>query len=134
MLLLVDTSVWIDFLAARPTRAVNDFRARLDARQSFALTELIYLEVLQGIREPATVRKVASFLRAQTVLYPRHGLRTYEAAADLYRRCRAAGVTVRGTIDCLIAQLAMEHNAVLFHNDRDYERIAQVEPRLKLAP
>lgn len=133
-MLLVDTSVWIDFLGPRPTRAVNYFRAQLDARQPFALTELIYLEVLQGIREPATARKVASYLRAQTVLYPRHGLRTYEAAADLYRRCRAAGVTVRSTIDCLIAQLAMEYNATLLHSDRDYERIAQVDPRLKLAP
>lgn len=134
MLLLVDTSVWIDFLAARPTRAVDYFREQLDARQSFALTELIYLEVLQGIRELATVRKVATFLRAQTVLYPRHGLRTYEAAADLYRRCRLAGITVRSTIDCLIAQLAIEHGATLLHNDRDYERIAKVEPQLKLAP
>jgi len=60
-------------------------------------------------------------------------LRTYEAAADLYRRCRAAGVTVRSTIDYLIAQLAMEYNATLLHRDRDYERIAQVDPRLKLA-
>jgi hypothetical protein len=134
LLLLVDTSVWIDFLAARPTRAVNYFREQLDARQSFALTELIYLEILQGIREPATVRKVASYLRTQAVLHPRHDLRTYEAAADLYRRCRGAGVTVRSTIDCLIAQLAMEHNAVLLHDDRDYVRIAQVDPRLKLAP
>jgi hypothetical protein len=132
--LLVDTSVWIDFLVPRPTRAVDYFCSQLDARQSFALTELIYLEVLQGVREPATARKVASYLRAQTVLHPRHGLRTYEAAADLYRRCRAAGVTVRSTIDCLIAQLAMEHNAALLHSDRDYEHIAQVDPRLKLVP
>ena len=133
-MLLVDTSVWIDFLTARPTRAVNYFRAQLDARQSFALTELIYLEILQGIREPATLRKVTTYLRAQTVLYPRHGLRTYEAAADLYRRCRAAGITIRSTIDCLIAQLAMEHGAMLLHSDRDYDRIAQVDPGLKLAP
>ena len=133
-MLLVDTSVWIDFLAPRSTRAVGYFRAQLDSRQPFTLTELIYLEVLQGIREPTTARKVASYLRAQAVLYPRHGLRTYEAAADLYRRCRTAGVTVRSTIDCLIAQTAIEYNATLLHSDRDYERIAQVEPRLKLAP
>lgn len=133
-MLLVDTSVWIDFLAPRSTRAVTYFRAQLDARQPFALTELIYLEVLQGIREPATARKVASYLRGQLLLYPRHGLRTYEAAADLYRRCRAAGVTVRSTIDCLVAQIAIEYGATLLHSDRDYERIAQVESKLKLAP
>ena len=133
-MLLVDTSVWIDFLAPRSTRAADYFRTQLDAQEPFALTEFIYLEVLQGVRNPAAVRKVGTYLRAQTVLYPQHGLRTYEAAADLYRRCRAAGVTVRSTIDCLIAQLALEHNATLLHSDRDYDRIARVEPRLKLAP
>ena len=133
-MLLVDTSVWIDFLAPRSTRAADYFRAQLDARQSFALTELVYLEVLQGVRDAAIARKVAAYLRAQAVLYPRHGLRTHEAAADLYRRCRAAGITVRSTIDYLIAQLALEHNATLLQSDRDYEQIARVEPRLKLAP
>ena len=133
-MLLVDTSVWIDFLAPRSTRAVAYFRAQIEARQAFALSELIYLEVLQGIREPATVRKVASYLRGQLLLYPRHGLRTYESAADLYRRCRAAGVTVRSTIDCLVAQIAIEYGATLLHSDRDYEHIAQVEPKLKLVP
>jgi predicted nucleic acid-binding protein len=131
--LLVDTSVWIDFLAPRATRAVTYFREQLDKRQPCALTELIYLEVLQGVREPATARKVATYLRGQLLLYPRHGLRTYEAAADLYRRCRAAGVTVHSTIDCLVAQIAIEYGATLLHSDRDYERIAQFEPRLKLA-
>ena len=133
-MLLVDTSVWIDFLAARATRAVEYFREQLEARQPFALTELIYLEVLQGVREPAAARKVSAYLRGQLFLVPRHGLQTYEAAADLYRRCRAGGVTVRSTIDCLVAQTAIEYGATLLHSDRDYERIAQVEPKLKLAP
>lgn len=133
-MLLVDTSVWIDFLAARETRAVSHFQEQLGRRQPFALTELIYLEVLQGIREPEAVRKVSAYLQRQYFLAPRHGLRTYEAAAELYRRCRAAGVTVRSTIDCLVAQTAVEYGAVLLHGDRDYERIARVEPKLKLAP
>jgi len=132
--LLIDTSVWIDFLAPRATRAVVYFREQLDKRQPCALTELIYLEVLQGVREPTTVRKVAAYLRGQLFLYPRHELRTYEAVADLYHRCRAAGVTVHSTIDCLVAQIAIEYGATLLHSDRDYERIAQVEPKLKLAP
>jgi len=133
-LLVVDTSVWIDFLAPRATRAVTYLRKLLDQRQPCALTELIYLEVLQGIREPATARKVAAYLQGQSILYPRDGLRTYAAAADLYRRCRADGVTVRSTIDCLVAQSTIEYGASLLHSDRDYERIAQVEPRLRLAP
>ncbi len=133
-MLLVDTSVWIDFLAARATRAVAYFQEQLGQRQPFALTELIYLEVLQGVREPEAVRKVSAYLQRQFFLAPCHGLRTYEAAAELYRRCRAAGVTVRSTIDCLVAQTAVEYGAVLLHCDRDYERIARVEPKLMLAP
>ena len=133
-MLLVDTSVWIDFLAGRTTRAVEHFRGRLEAREAFALTELIYLEVLQGVRDPDAARKVSAYLRGQLFLAPRRGLQTYDAAADLYRRCRAAGVTVRSTIDCLVAQTAVDYGMVLLHSDRDYERIARVEPRLKLAP
>ncbi len=133
-MLLVDTSVWIDFLAGRKTKAVEYFRDRLDVGEAFALTELIYLEVLQRVREPDNARKISSYLRGQLLLTPLHGLRTYDAAASLYRRCRAAGITIRSTIDCLIARMAVEHDAVLLHNDRDYEYIARVEPKLKLAP
>ena len=133
-MLLVDSSVWIDFLAGRTTKAVKYFREQLEARETFALTELIYLEVLQGVREPNTAKKVSTYLRGQLLLAPRRGLQTYDAAADLYRRCRIAGVTVRSTIDCLIAQIAVEYGAVLLHSDRDYEHIARVEPKLKLAP
>jgi predicted nucleic acid-binding protein len=131
--LLVDSSVWI-FLGGRNTKAVEYFRERLEARDTFALTELIYLEVLQGVREPETAKKVSAYLRRQLLLAPRHALQTYDATANLYRRCRAAGVTVRSTIDCLIAQMAVEYGAALLHNDRDYEHIARMEPKLKLAP
>lgn len=110
------------------------FRERLDAGESFAITELIYLEVLQGVRDPAAVKKTAAYLGRQLFLSPRRGLRTIEATAELYRRCRAAGVTVSSTIDCLIAQTAVDYGIILLQSDRDYERIARVEPGLKLAP
>lgn len=133
-MLLVDTSVWIDFLGGHSTRAVHHFRERLDTGEAFALTDLIYLEVLQGVREPAAARKTAAYLGRQLFLAPRRGLRTFDATAQLYRRCRAAGVTVSSTIDCLIAQTALDYGVILLHSDRDYERIAKVEPKLKLAP
>lgn len=133
-MLLVDTSVWIDFLAGQKTKAVDCFNDRLAAREPFALTALIYLEVLQGVREPDKAKKIAAYLREQRLLTPPDELQTCDAAANLYRRCRAAGVTVRSTIDCLIAQIAIEHGAVLLHDDRDYAHIARVEPKLTLVP
>lgn len=133
-MLLVDTSVWIDFIAGRRTQAVDYLREQLDARTAVALTDLIYLEVLQGVRGVAAVRKIAAYLGRQLFLPPRRGLRTVETTAELYRRCRAAGVTVSSTIDCLIAQTAVDYGVILLQSDRDYVRIARVEPKLRLAP
>ncbi|NJL30865.1 MAG: PIN domain nuclease [Phycisphaerales bacterium] len=59
-------------------------------------------------------------------------METYVAAADIYRRCRKAGITPRSSIDCLIVQIALESEAGLLHADRDYLRIAQVVPDLIL--
>ena len=53
-------------------------------------------------------------------------------AARLYFDCRRAGVTLRSSVDCTIAQIALEHGAALLHNDRDFERIAKIVPQLKL--
>lgn len=57
---------------------------------------------------------------------------TYAAAGALYARCRWAGITPRSPHDCLIAQTAIEHGLPLLHDDRDFERIADVEPGLRL--
>jgi predicted nucleic acid-binding protein len=67
------------------------------------------------------------------ILEPRE-LSTYEVAAQLHRRARAAGITVRKPNDCLIAALALEHGALLVHNDRDFLALAQVEPSLLVYP
>jgi predicted nucleic acid-binding protein len=51
----------------------------------------------------------------------------------MYFDCRRAGITLRSSIDCTIAQIAVEHGAALLHNDRDFERIGRVVPRLRFA-
>lgn len=53
---------------------------------------------------------------------------SYEAAARLLVRCRRKDVTIRSTVDCLIAQVAIEHELYLVHNDRDFDYIAKVIP------
>ena len=62
----------------------------------------------------------------------RYGKKSYENAAWLYFKCRKAGITPRSTIDVLIAQIAIDNNLLLFHNDNDFVQIAQVIPDLKL--
>jgi predicted nucleic acid-binding protein len=53
-------------------------------------------------------------------------LERFEAAANIYLRCREAGYTIRSSVDCLIAACAMAHDATLLHNDRDFDHIAEV--------
>jgi predicted nucleic acid-binding protein len=56
------------------------------------------------------------------------GLPSYVAAAQIYRRCRKKGITIRRGMDCIIAQTAVENDLVLLHNDVDFERISSVIP------
>lgn len=72
-------------------------------------------------------------LAMQTILQPRHEVLTYVEAARMYARCRWAGITPRTSIDCLIAQIAIEHDVPLYHDDRDFELIARVAPKLRFA-
>lgn len=132
-MLLVDSSVWIDWLRGADTDAVRFIQER-EAHEELALTQMIYLEVLQGVsseRQFATTRRVLS---AQTMLQPLDPLETFEAAAQLYRRARQQGFIIRKSTDCLIAAVALEQEAMLVHNDRDFLALAQVAPQLLIYP
>jgi len=56
---------------------------------------------------------------------PKHEKNSYSQAAHIYFTCRRHGITIRSTIDCIIAQLAIEHDLILLHSDRDFEQIAK---------
>jgi predicted nucleic acid-binding protein len=132
-MLLVDSSVWIDWLRGADTDAVRFVQER-EAHEELALTQMIYLEVLQGVsseRQFAATRRV---LGAQTMLQPLDALETFEAAAQLYRRARQRGFTIRKSTDCLIAAVALEQEAMLVHNYRDFLALAQVAPLLVVYP
>lgn len=129
---LVDTSVWIDFFRKRKTPAVEKFYSLLDTPDCYGITELIYQEILQGALHEQDFQNLANYLSSQPFFYPKHGVETYGQAAHLYFSCRRQGVTIRSTIDCLIAQIAIEHDLILLHSDNDFLHITQVVPKLKL--
>jgi hypothetical protein len=128
--IVVDTTVWIDFLEARRSPFDLHLKKLIEQGEALALTDVIYCEVLQGILEENKFRRTRSILRAYPILQMR-GLRTFEHAAHIYRACRKKGLTIRKTADCLIAATCLEARAELYHNDRDFEAIAKVR-RLKL--
>jgi predicted nucleic acid-binding protein len=129
---LVDTSVWIDFFRQRKNSGVDEFYRVLDSPQHYGITELIYQEVIQGALNENDFASLSDYLVEQTFFYPKHHLETYKQAAQIYFACRRKGLTIRSTIDYLIAQTAIEHDLVLLHNDKDFEHIANVFPELRL--
>ncbi len=129
-MIVVDTTVWIDFLEGRGTPFDLHLTKLIEQGEPLALTDIIYCEVLQGILEESKFRQTRSILRAYPILQMR-GLRTFEHAALIYRACRKKGLTIRKTADCLIAATCLEARAELYHNDRDFEAIAKVR-RLKI--
>jgi predicted nucleic acid-binding protein len=123
--ILVDTSVWIDVLRDKSgsTRELLEERIGHDF---YVLTRFNQLELLQGAKDQAEWAKLFSYLEKQ--LYLEVEDRTWTKAARIYFELRRAGRTVRSTIDCCIAELALEHDALLLHRDEDFRTIAGFRP------
>ena len=131
-MLLVDSSVWIDIGRKAATDATRFLHGR-DAVDELATTGIIVQEVLQGMSNERMIEQTRERFWSMLVLEPRE-LSTFEVAAHLYRAARKKGRTIRKPNDCLIAALALEHGALLVHNDRDFVALAEVEPSLLIYP
>jgi predicted nucleic acid-binding protein len=121
-LILVDTSVWIDFFSSSPARAGSELRRLINEVEPFALTGVVVTEVLQGLTRD--VNRIERFLSMWDLLEP-SGFSTYREAAAISRLARSKGISLT-TIDTLIAAIALEHRASLFTLDKDFSRVARV--------
>ena len=129
---LVDTSVWVDYLRGTSTPSVEKFQRILDENRPFGITSLIYQEVLQGTDSDVSFARLDAYLRSQRFYHPQDPLTTFADAARIYFLCRRKGVTIRSTLDCLVAQIAIENDLLLLHSDRDLDDIAAVVPELQI--
>jgi len=121
--ILVDTSVWIDFFAGRDLAHVATLEQFILADEDLALCGIILTEILQGITDDTAHRRVRRYLNPLIMLPMPETV--FIRAADIYRKLRKQGVTVRKTNDCIIAATALEHRCQLLHNDRDFAPIAK---------
>jgi predicted nucleic acid-binding protein len=124
-MILADTSAWVEY--DRATGSSTDIRLTelITADGPVAVTEPVIMEVLAGARSDA--REVD--LRRLLLRFHLHRLdpvADFDAAARIYRRCRRAGVTPRGLIDCMIAAVAWRNHAALLTCDADLERVSRV--------
>ena len=129
---LVDTSVWIDYFKNKQNEAVDFFCQVLDKKYPFGITSVIYQEILQGVQSKQDFTKLSNYLITQRFYHPEDQVETYSKAAGIYFDCRKKGITVRSTIDCLIAQISIENDLTLIHYDKDYEFIKAGAPDLQL--
>ena len=132
-MIVVDTTVWIEFLEGRGTPFDRHLGELLEADAPIALVDIVYLEVLQGIRDEAIWQQTRASLRAHPILQPR-GLETFETAANLYRTGQRRGLTIRRSVDCLIAATCLESSAELYHNDRDFDALARISALMIYRP
>lgn len=122
-MIVVDTSVWVDYFNGRATPATD----RLDfllPRELLIIGDLILIEVLQGFRSPRNFRRALQYLNALD-FRAMVGREVALASARNYRRLRERGVTVRKTIDVIIGTFCIENRHELLHSDRDFDPMAR---------
>jgi predicted nucleic acid-binding protein len=121
---LVDTSVWVEFFR-RPSRI--DLPTVVDLDEVVTCLPVLQ-EVLQGFREEAAFALARDAMLALPMVETPLRQEVFEDAVGLYRRARAAGLTVRSSVDCLIAACALRHGLTVLHRDRDFGFLARVSP------
>ena len=118
-MIIVDTTVWIDYLGDITNTETDWLHAALD-RERLALTDLILCEVLQGVRDERVAKDVERQLLKLEV-FDTGGVELARAGARNSRALRSRGHTVRKTIDCLIATFCIREEHSLLHRDRDFD-------------
>ena len=122
-MLLIDSTVWIDYFNGRATPETDYLDAAL-ATEFILLGDIILAEVLQGFREDADFEAALRSLEKFQVVTLLDGRLAVQSARN-YRRLRQLGVTVRKTIDCFIATYCIENDLPLLHSDRDFDPFEQ---------
>lgn len=124
---LLDTSAWIEvFRRDRPYDL-----ASIGGLDEVVTCLPVVQEVLQGFRDEAAYRTARESMLALPCVESPIPLERFDEAASLYRTARRAGVTVRSSVDCLIAACAIRHGVGVVHRDRDFGALARVSPLIE---
>ena len=124
-MILVDTSVWIDVLNDATGQIAAALRNRIGT-ELYALSRFNQLELLQGAKNENEWKILEDYLSTQ--YYLEASEKTWRHAARIYFELRRRGVTINSPVDCCIAQIALEHSALLLHRDKDFERVSIIRP------
>jgi predicted nucleic acid-binding protein len=122
-MIIIDTSAWIEYLRGGIPRVVKKVDQCLE-EDLVGIGDLVYCEVMQGIRAPRERSKVSSLLLSLPQ-FDMVGFSIAEKSAANYRLLRSKGVTIRKTIDVLIGTFCAEHGLRIVHHDSDFDLMAE---------
>lgn len=122
-MIVVDSNTWADFFNGVDSPYVERLDAAFEAEEDVAILPIIVTEVLQGFRTDAGFEQARALLTALPVIQP--SVACHVRAAVLYRRLRRRGMTIRGAVDCVVAQTCIDVGAELLSPDADFEHIAR---------
>ena len=126
MRMLVDSSVWIDLLSGRKTAQTQRLKQGIQNDDEICYCGFVLTEVLQGVKDE---KEFASVKRQfESSIYLDDDRSTFEFGATIYRELRRKGVTIRNSVDCLIAAVVIQHGVLFLENDRDYKFIDRHYP------
>ena len=126
-MIIVDTSIWIDVLKDKTGTLVDKFRKRVDG-EIIVFNRFVQLELLQGAKNEIEWKNLNDYLETQYYLETKEN--TWSQAAKIYYDLRKTGITIRSSIDCCIAQIAIENQTLLLHKDKDFSEVAKIRPFL----
>lgn len=118
MMVLVDTTVWIDFFAGQALTHIETLESLLEQEEDICICGIILTEILQGIRKETEFKKTKNLFNSLIFLPMSYS--TFLQSAEIYRKLRQKDITIRKSIDCMIASVALENNISLLHNDKDF--------------
>ena len=121
MTVMVDTTVWIDFFSGKSQKHVKILENLITERNDVCICGIILTEILQGIREDSAYKQTKQLLGNLIFLPMQYS--SFVLAAEIYRKLRRKGITIRKTMDCIIAAVAIENDISLVHNDRNFNPI-----------
>lgn len=125
-MILVDTSVLIDFFKGKKSDPSKKFELILRQDIPFGINSFIFQEVLQGAKSEKEYKTLKKYLETQRFYHLKDPVDSFARAARIYFDCQKKGITIRSTVDCLIAQTALEHDLFLLHNDNDFNIMTTV--------
>jgi predicted nucleic acid-binding protein len=123
--ILVDSSVWVEYDRATGSPPHLRLKELIETGGPVAVTEPVVMEVLAGARDERRETELRRLL-GRFELLNFDAVTDFDGAVTIYRRCRAAGVTPRGMLDCMIAAVAWRRHATLLAYDADLTHVARV--------